>query len=489
MSKAATAARTISREADPQPTTYPAAHARGSLGRLGAAHAVLLVFLPFAAGYYLSYLYRTINALIATQLSASIELGASELGLLTSIYFLAFAAVQLPVGVGLDRYGPRRVQGLLLLIAAVGAAVFASAHSLPALIVGRALIGLGVAGALIAGLKALVQWFPKDRLPFFNGCFVMVGALGAVTATTPAEMLIAWIGWRALFGLLAAATAASALAIIFLSPEPARIAPLGARPGVAGLKAVYSDTRFWRLAPLSTMCISTAWSLQGLWAAPWLVDVEHLERPAIVRHLLVMALALCAGAFLLGFIAERLRRSGIRTQTVLAVVAVVFITAQVALLLRAPLSSYLLWAIVASVGAATVLSYSILAEYFASDMAGQANAALNMFHIGGAFVLQYVIGVIIGMWSSTGGHYPFAAYETAFATLVCLQVAALIWFTASELLGGKPAGITGLPRLVAQRVFAPVIAGLPPQTTRSTNDLTTAALRTAADGSVRHHNR
>jgi MFS family permease len=241
MSKASTAARTISREADPQPSGTPTAHAHGPLGRLSARRAILLVFLPFAAGYYLSYLYRTINALIATQLSASMQLGASELGLLTSVYFLSFAAVQLPVGVGLDRYGPRRVQGFLLLIAAVGAAVFASAHSLPALIVGRALIGLGVAGALIAGLKSLVQWFPKDRLPFFNGCFVMVGALGAITATAPAEMLIAWIGWRALFGLLAAATAASALAIVCLSPEPARIGPVGARPGLAGLKAVYSD--------------------------------------------------------------------------------------------------------------------------------------------------------------------------------------------------------------------------------------------------------
>ena len=485
MSKASTAARTISREADPQPTTTPAAHAHGRLGRLGARRAILLVFLPFAAGYYLSYLYRTINALIATQLSASVQLGASDLGLLTSVYFLSFAVVQLPVGVGLDRYGPRRVQGFLLLIAAVGAAIFASAHSLPALIVGRALIGFGVAGALIAGLKSIVQWFPKDRLPFFNGCFVMVGALGAVTAPAPAEMLIAWIGWRALFGLLAVATAASALAIVFLSPEPARIGPPRARRGPAGLKAVYSDTRFWRLAPLSTMCISTAWSLQGLWTAPWLVDVEHLERPAIVRHLLVMALALCAGAFLLGFIAERLRRYGIRTQTVLAVVAVVFITAQIALLLRAPLSSYLLWAIVASVGAATVLSYSILAEYFPSEMTGQANAALNMFHIGGAFVLQYAIGLIIGMWSSSGGHYPFAAYEIAFATLVCLQLAALMWFAAPDLLAGETERKTGMLRFFAQIPFAAGIAGLRHRATKSSNELTVAAVRAAADGSIR----
>jgi MFS family permease len=391
---------------------------------------ILLVFLPFAAGYYLSYLYRTINALIAVQLSEGMQLGASELGLLTAIYFLSFAAVQLPIGVALDRYGPRRVQGALLLAAAAGAALFGSAHSGTALIVGRALIGFGVAGALIAGLKALALWFPKERLPFFNGCFVMLGALGAVTATAPAEALVDAIGWRGLFALLAVATAACAGAILVLSPKDACSSPRGQR-GFASLRLIYGDRRFWRLAPLSTLCISTAWSLQGLWAAPWLADVERLEHPAIVRHLLVMALALCAGAFLFGVAAHRLRRRGVRTEVVLATVGVAFTAALLALALRLPVSSYVVWAVVASVGAATVLSYSILPEYFPSEIAGQANAALNLFHIGGAFVLQYAIGLIVNVWSSANAHYPSAAYETAIAIILCLQIAALCWFVGA----------------------------------------------------------
>jgi MFS family permease len=394
---------------------------------IGSRRVILLIFLPFAAGYYLSYLYRTINALIAAQLTASMPLGASDLGLLTAVYFLSFAAVQLPIGIALDRYGPRRVQGVLLFAAAVGAALFGSAHSLPALIAGRALIGFGVAGSLIAGLKALVLWFPKERLPFFNGCFVMLGALGAVTATAPAEQLVDTIGWRGLFALLAAATAGCAAAILVLSPKDARPLPR-AQHGLASLRLIYRDQRFWRLAPLSTLCISTAWSLQGLWAAPWLADVERLEHPAIVRHLLVMALALCAGAFLFGVAADRLRRLGVRTEFVLAAVGLAFTAALLALALHLPLSSYVVWAILASVGAATVLSYAILIEYFPSEIAGQANAALNLFHIGGAFVLQYAIGLIINVWNSTNAHYPPAAYETAIGIILCLQVAALCWF-------------------------------------------------------------
>jgi MFS family permease len=405
---------------------------------IGSTRAILLVFLPFAAGYYFSYLYRTINALLAAQLSASMPLGASDLGLLTAVYFLAFAAVQLPIGVALDRYGPRRVQAALLLVAAVGAALFGSAHSLAALILGRALIGFGVAGALIAGLKALVLWFPKERLPFFNGCFVTLGALGAVTATAPAEQLVDAIGWRGLFALLAAATAGCAAAILVLSPKDAR-SSLRAHHGLATLRLIYGDQRFWRLAPLSTLCIGTAWSLQGLWAAPWLADVEHLDRPVIVRHLLVMALSLCAGAFLLGIVADRLRRYGVRTQVVLALVGMVFTAALVALALRLPVPSYLVWAVIASVGAATVLSYAILAEYFPSEIAGQANAALNVFHIGGAFVLQYAVGLIVGAWGGERGHYSAAAYRAAFTVILCLQLCALLWFLGSEILTAQAA--------------------------------------------------
>src|SRR5216684_7353762 len=130
---------------------------------------IVLVFLPFSVGYYLSYLFRTINALISAQLTSDLALGAADLGLLTSVYFLTFAAAQLPIGVLLDRYGPRRIQSVLLGIAAVGSTLFAVSDHFLMLLVGRALIGLGVASAMTAGLKALVLWFPGDRVPLLNG--------------------------------------------------------------------------------------------------------------------------------------------------------------------------------------------------------------------------------------------------------------------------------------------------------------------------------
>src|SRR6266481_5496278 len=386
---------------------------------------ILRVFVPFVFGYYIAYLFRTINAVMAAPLATQLGLGADDLGLLTSVYFLTFAAAQIPVGILLDRYGPRRVQSVLLLVAAAGSALFAVSDHFWMLLVGRALIGLGVASAMTAGLKALVLWFPGDRVPLLNGLMVMLGALGAVTATLPADLLLDWIGWRELFGLFAGLTVASAAMIYLVVPEAT---PVASSTVSVGLRKVYADPRFWRVAPLSASCIGTAWALQGLWAAQWLKDVDGLDRAGVVIHLFAMAVALSLGAILLGVAADRLRKRGVGPGALLGLVAAVFIATQFALVLRLPLPSYLQWAVVAAVGAATVLSFAILAEYFPKELAGRANGALNLFHIAAAFAVQYATGVVLQYWTPQAGHYPEIAYQTAFALNLALQVVAWIWF-------------------------------------------------------------
>ena len=124
---------------------------------------ILRIFIPFAAGYFLSYFFRVVNALIASDLSSDLNVNASQLGLLTSVYLIAFAASQLPLGVMLDRYGPRQTEAALLVIAAIGAATFASAETSTGLLIGRALIGFGVSACLMASIKAFVLWFPMER--------------------------------------------------------------------------------------------------------------------------------------------------------------------------------------------------------------------------------------------------------------------------------------------------------------------------------------
>ena len=148
----------------------------------------------------------------------------------------------------------------------------------------------------------------------------------------------------------------------------------------------------------------------------------------MTRHLFVMAIALSLGALLMGLAADRLRRRGVEPKTFLGLVAAVLIMMQLALILRLPVPSYLAWAIVASAGAATVLSYSILADYFAKELAGWTNAALNVFHVAGAFAVQYGIGLVLQCWIPEDGHYSEIAFQSAFGLNIAVQVVAWFWF-------------------------------------------------------------
>jgi MFS family permease len=388
---------------------------------------VVCVLLPFAAGYYLSYLYRSINALIAGDLVAELGLTAADLGLLTSVYFLLFAAVQLPCGVLLDRYGPRLIDSALLLVAAAGSLLFALADGVATLLVGRALIGLGVAVGLMAGLKAIVLWFPPERVALANGWYIMLGALGALSATGPAETVVQALGWRGLFTALALASAAVALIILLVVPDRKSLTQTAAAPTI-GFLAIYLDPRFLRIAPLAALGVGTSFSLQGLWAAPWLADVAGLDRSAVVGHLTLMAAVLAASALLLGAAAERVRRAGIPTELFLAATLTLSMAAQLALVLGLPVSSYVLFSVIAAAAAATVLSFAVLAQYFPKEVSGRANAALGVLNMGTAFGLQCLSGFIVALWPADGGRYPAEAHQAALGLNVVLQAAAFVWF-------------------------------------------------------------
>ncbi|MEO8119386.1 MAG: MFS transporter, partial [Rhodoferax sp.] len=139
----------------------------------------------YAAGYFLSYGLRSVNAVIAPELMQELSITAAGLGLLTSAYFFAFGLFQLPLGLLLDRFGPRRVEAALLLVAAGGCALFAVGTTLETLALARALIGLGVSACLMASFKAFSQWFPAERLPSLTATIMVAGGLGALTASVP----------------------------------------------------------------------------------------------------------------------------------------------------------------------------------------------------------------------------------------------------------------------------------------------------------------
>ena len=391
---------------------------------------VALVFLPFAGGYFLSYFFRNINALIAPQLVSELDLSAAELGLLTAAYFLTFGAFQIPLGLLLDRFGPRRVQSCLLLVAAVGAVVFGWGEGILSLIIGRGLIGLGVAGGLMSAFMAFVLWFPRERLPLVNGFYMAFGGLGALAATEPLEAALATTHWRTVFFAVGAMTALVAALIFVAVPERRQErAPENLAGQLAGLKEIFSNRLFWRVAPLTATTLATGLAVTGLWAGPWLRDIVGLGRDGVAFHLLVSAVGLIVGSILGGILVEVFRLIGVGILGVVGLLVSVFMIAQVAMILEVTTASYLILATHGFMINAIALTYPALSQQFPKEFAGRVVTALNVLVIVAAFAWQYLMGWIIDLWPATaGGGYPGEAYQAAFVGVLVLQGLAFAHF-------------------------------------------------------------
>ncbi|MCZ7563929.1 MAG: MFS transporter [Burkholderiales bacterium] len=395
------------------------------------AMPIFRVFVPFACGYYLSYLYRTINAVISPDLVRDLALDAGQLGLLTSTYFLAFGLFQLPLGILLDRFGPRRVDAALLAVAGLGALVFALSRDFAGLVLARALIGFGVSAALMASIKAFTLWFALSRLASLNGWVMAIGGLGALSASVPVEAALRFTDWRGVFEVLAALTLLAAGAILYLVPE--RAAPAGGeRLGamLRGVAGIFGDAGFWRIAVICMAVQATFLSVAGLWVGPWLYDVAALPRGTVATYLLVFAVAMTAGFAFFGTAADRLESAGWGAERLFVLGAAVSTAGLALVALGVTRAALAIWIVVYFSSPAGALSYAILSRRYPSAQGGRVNTALNFLVFAAAFAAQWGIGAIVNLWPAADGVYPLAAFRAAFGACVALEVAALAWWLA-----------------------------------------------------------
>lgn len=407
------------------------------------ARLILRIFLPFALGYFLSLAFRLVNAVAARPLAESFDLAAADLGLLTALYFLAFGAVQLPLGTALDRFGPRRIEAGLLVVAAIGAALFVVADGFVQLAIGRALIGLGVSACLMAPFKAYSLWVPRERLALVNGLHLASGGLGAFAAGAPSELILAAFGWRALFAALAVLTLAAAALIWFAVPRDHEAAADG--PGAApdgGYRAIFTSGRFWQLALGSIACQGTALGFGTLWVGPWLRDVAGHPPPLAAAWLSAIAITMAAGYLATGKLADSAGRRGIPIAAVAAVGMAAF-TVLVALIAVLPVGAAVwLWPVFSFLATTGTLSYAATTQAFPTNLAGRANAALNFLVFAYAFLQQWLTGVVIDDLMAVG-------WERADAFRILLLGAAALQSVAL-------ASAWGLTRLARRNGASPI---------------------------------
>ena len=390
-----------------------------------------LVLAPFSAGYFLSYLFRTVNSVIGDLLRTEFSLSNSDVGLMTAAYLLGFGLCQVPLGMLLDRYGPRRVNAVLLMIAASGAAIFALSTSAVSLFIGRGLIGIGVSSALMSSFKAVNQWYPSDRWAAMNGVILVMGGLGAVVGSEPIQAALVLTDWRTLFFILAAVTAFVALMIFVIVPDRQETGePETLRELWRGMVRVYSSRAFWGLMPIALTTMGIGLAIQGLWAGLWLSDVDGLNASDKARILLYLNLGLMVGYFGTGFAAQFVRRyTGIGPGPFMLLLLLIYCADQLLVILNVWPASGMLWFVFGLLSGAGLLSFPMLAAAFPLAYAGRCNTAINLWIFVGAFAAQFGIGAITDLFGrQANGAYSPEAYQAAFGVVLAIQVLSLVWY-------------------------------------------------------------
>ena len=393
------------------------------------------VYFPFALGYAISYFYRNTNAIIESDLVNELGLGPADLGLLTGAYFFSFAIFQLPLGILLDRYGPRRTEAVLLLFAALGAWIFSNADSLSGLILGRLLIGLGVSACLMAAFKAYVIWFSRGRLPMINGLQMAAGGLGALVATTPLQNVLSITDWRGVFTGLAIITVFASLFLWFILPEHQSSADKhpAIKTQLKEMGQIFRNPVFWSIVPLTALSNGSFLAIHGLWIKPWLRDVASLGEGDSTQLLFAMTLAIIAGYFSLGIFTERISQLfDIGPITVGVFGMTLFLTTQFSMAYGWATSPLLLVVIFGFLGSSCILTFAGLAQIFPKKYSGRVSTILNVQVFMGAFIIQWGIGAIIELWPTTEIGYDPASYQVAIGVLVLMQAAGLVWYLLSQ---------------------------------------------------------
>jgi MFS family permease len=397
--------------------------------RLFSAMALAIVA-TLGVLYIVSQFLRNSVAVIAPNLASEVGLSPLEIGLLSSIYFFVFAAVQLPLGVALDRFGPKLCMLVSAGIAVAGSVVFALSPNAGGLVAGRALLGLGTACFLMAPLALYARWFAPERFSTLGGIHLGIGSLGALLATAPLAFSTATFGWRATFLGVGAFTVVIALLtwlIVSDNPPGLRTKPRRESLGesIAGIWEVVRTPSIGRIFLIQLATYPSYILVVGLWGGPYLTHIYGYDLKGRGDILFVAALAQIVGSFFWG---PTDRLFGRHKIPVLMACVMSFI----ALTLFATLgvmSGPVLIGVFALLGFSTGAVSIVLAHgrsLVPPHLLGRAMTLLNIGTMGGGFVVQFISGVVIDLFPTEAGAYPLEAYRLVFGMQAAFMLVA-IW--------------------------------------------------------------
>ena len=358
----------------------------------------MTVFLVFLLGYVLSQFFRSFLAVIAPELATELNLDSAMLANISAIWFVAFALAQFPVGIALDRLGPRRTVPALMLVAAMGAALLANARTGLECIVANGLIGVGCSPIYMGALYVFGRTQAPERFGYLCASLIGLGSLGNLMSATPLSLAAIAVGWRGAFIAIAALTVVSALLhwIFIVDPPPIK-RPTGAtkpHSAFSELGQILRIHALWPLFPLTALAYASVAVERGLWIGPYFSQVHHLDAIARGNAALMMAAAMSGGALMFGAL-DRVRG---RRGSLIAGGSILTAAGFLALaLVQAPP----VWFAVASlvlIGCAGLHLPLLTAQaraFYPDHLLGRGITFLNFLTIGGAGLVQWLSGLYV----------------------------------------------------------------------------------------------
>lgn len=396
------------------------------------------IFGILATAYILVYFHRLCAAVVAVDMMNDFKTGGALMGLLGAAYYYPYAAMQIPAGLLSDSWGPRRTITLFFIIACLGSLIQGMAPAVAWAIIGRTLVGVGVAMLFVPTMKILAEWFRAKEFATMTGVLVAMGGLGTLIATSPLAVLSDAVGWRFSFVIIGIITMVCAILVwlvvrdrpvqagfdVVTHEDPSDHNIISLREGV---NQVVAHPGFWAISVWFFFECAIFFSFGGLWGGPYLMQVYGLTKTEAGNILSMLAVGMIIGSPAHGYISNKIvgaRKPVILFSSIMTLMVTAFLSFDTGGL-PIPVLYLLSLGLGIFANAIVVVGFTATKELFPVQIAGTSTGLVNLFPFLGGALAQPFLGYLLERRGRMAESFTVEGYQDAFFALFVFALIAL----------------------------------------------------------------